>query len=117
MTNFCNTWSSGYVYDVSGMVTYFSHVTETSGTPIPLNANYFALATVKNWQLYQYQVSFAPNRDSEADKQKMVEDHKQRLGGYVFDGTTLYTSHAYDEDVSLIFFLFIICIMILKLIS
>jgi hypothetical protein len=117
MTNFCNTWVSDYVHDVSGMVTYFSHVTGTSGTLIPLNANYFSLPTVTNWQLYQYHVTFAPSEDSKAAKHKMVEVHKKKLGGYLFNGTMLYTSYTYGEDVSVIFFLFIMCIMILKLIS
>ena len=70
-----------------------------------------------NWHLYQYRVSFEPSEDIKAAKHKMVRDHKGRLGGYLFDGTMLYTSYMYDEDVSLILYLFIICIMILKLIS
>jgi len=99
------------------LVTYFSHVTGTSGRLVPLNANYYSLPTPTNWQLYQYHVSFAPSEDNKAAKHKMVRDHKEKLGGYLFDGTRLYTCYMYDEDVSLIFFLFIICIMILKLIS
>jgi len=99
------------------MVTYFSHVTGTTGQLVTLNANYFHLPTVTNWHLYQYHVSFAPDEDSKGAKHKMVRDQKEKLGGYLFDGTMLYTSHTYDENVSLIFFLFIICIMILKLIK
>jgi hypothetical protein len=97
------------------MVTYFSHVTGTTGQRITLNANYFRLPTVTNWQLFQYRVSFVPNEDSKAAKYKMVLDHKEKLGGYLFDGTMLYTSYMYHENVSLIYFLFIICVMILKL--
>jgi len=67
-TNFCNTWTSGYVHDVSGMVTYFSHVTGTTGQLITLNANYFHMPTVTNWHLYQYRVSFAPSEDNKAAK-------------------------------------------------
>jgi aubergine-like protein len=81
-----------------------------------LSANYFRLPTVTNWQLYQYRVSFAPSEDSKVAKHKMVRDHKERLGGYLFDGTMLFTSYTYDEDVSVIYFLVIICIIILKLI-
>jgi aubergine-like protein len=99
------------------MVTYISHVTGTSGTLVTLNANYFSLPTARNWQLYQYRVRFTPSEDSKAAKHKMVHDHKEKLGGYLFNGTTLYTCYVYDENVSLIFFLFIICIMILKQIS
>jgi hypothetical protein len=116
-TNFCNTLTSGYVHEVSGTVTYFSHVTGTSGEIIRLNANYFELPTVTNWQLYQYHVSFAPSEDSKVAKHKMLRDHKEKLGGYLFDGKMLYTSFTYCANVSLISFLFIICIMILKLIS
>jgi hypothetical protein len=114
--SFCNTWASDYVGEVSGMVSYVSHVTGMTGRPVPLNANYFRLPTATNWQLYQYRVSFVPNEEGKSAKHKMVCDHKEELGGYLFDGTMLYTSVAYDEDVSQIFFLFIICV-ILKLIS
>jgi hypothetical protein len=103
-TNFCNTWTSGYVHEVSGTVTYFSHVTGTSGQLIRLNANYFELPTVTNWQLYQYHVSFAPSEDSKVAKHKMLRDHKEKLGGYLFDGKMLYTSFTYCENVSLISF-------------
>jgi aubergine-like protein len=89
------------------MVTYFSHVTGTSGQLVPLNANYFPLHTVTNWLLYQYHVSFEPSEDSKAAKHKMVRDHKEKLGGYLFDGKMLYTSFEYDEDVSLISFSFL----------
>jgi hypothetical protein len=88
------------------MVTYFSHVTGTSGTVVSLNANYFSLPTVTNWKLYQYRVSFTPNEESKAAKHKMVRDHKEKLGGYLFDGSMLYTSYAYKEGVSLILFSF-----------
>jgi hypothetical protein len=98
-------------------LSYVSHVTGITGRPVLLTANYFRLPTVTNWQLYQYRVNFVPSEDSKSAKHKMVRDHKEELGGYLFDGTMLYTSSAYDEDVSQIFFLFIICVMILKLIS
>jgi hypothetical protein len=89
------------------MVTYFSHVTGTSGQLVTLNANYFALPTVTNFHLYQYHVSFAPNEENKAAKHKMVRDHKEKLGGYLFDGSMLYTSYSYDEDVSLISFYYL----------
>lgn len=93
-----------------------SHVTGTTGQLVPLSANYFRLPTVTNWQLYQYRVTFAPSEDSKVAKHKMVHNHKARLGGYLFDGTMLFTSYMYDEDVSVIYLLVIICVMILKLI-
>lgn len=116
-TSFCNTWASGYVHDVSGMVRYFSHVTGITGRLVQLKTNYYQLPATTNWQLCQYHVRFVPSEDDKNIKHKMLRDHKATLGIYLFDGTMLYASQIYEEDVSQIFFLFIICIMILKLVS
>jgi aubergine-like protein len=79
----------------------------TSGQVITLHANYFRLPTVTNWKLYQYRVDFHPEQDRNAIKKKMVRDNKEKLGGYLFDGSVLFTSEKYELDVSLLYLVFI----------
>jgi hypothetical protein len=74
----------------------------TTGHTVQLQTNYFRLPTVTNWQLYQYRVDFSPEEDSNAEKKRMVREFKEMLGGYLFDGTMLYTPHKYQQDVSLV---------------
>jgi hypothetical protein len=46
-------------------------------------------------------VDFTPEEDSNVEKKRMVREFKEMLGGYLFDGTLLYTPHKYHKDVSL----------------
>ncbi|XP_021919553.1 piwi-like protein Siwi isoform X2 [Zootermopsis nevadensis] len=75
----------------------------TTGQVVSLHANYFKLPTVTNWQLYQYRVDFQPEEDRNAIKKKMVRDNKEKLGGYLFDGSVLFTSQKYHPDPMVIF--------------
>ncbi|PNF25797.1 hypothetical protein B7P43_G11743 [Cryptotermes secundus] len=70
----------------------------TTGRVVELQTNYFRLPTVTNWQLYQYRVDFKPEEDSSAEKKRIVREFKEMLGGYLFDGTMLYTPHKYQKD-------------------
>jgi aubergine-like protein len=79
----------------------------TTGQVVSLHANYFRLPTVTNWKLYQYRVDFQPEEDRNAVKKKMVRDSKEKLGGYLFDGSVLFTSQKYHPDVSLLYLIFI----------
>lgn len=60
-----------------------------------------------NWQLYQYRVDFQPEEDRNAVKKEMVRHHKEELGGYLFDGTVLFSSKKYNSDVSVVYLIFI----------
>ncbi|PSN42981.1 hypothetical protein C0J52_13213 [Blattella germanica] len=76
-----------------------------TGQRIRLNANYFKLPTVTNWCLNQYRVDFQPQEDRNAVKSSILKEHKHELdGGYIFDGTVLYTPYKYQRDVGRYYF-------------
>ena len=60
--------------------------------PIRLMANYFKINTVPDWALRQYRVDIAPEEDRTFIRKKLLGMHRERLQGYLFDGTVLYTS-------------------------
>jgi aubergine-like protein len=74
--------------------------TGTSGRTVTLQANYFKLETHTDWCLYQYRVDFAPSEDSNFMCKALLRNHKATLGGYIFDGSMLYTSVRLPQDVS-----------------
>lgn len=62
-----------------------------SGTPLDVIANYFTVETTPQWRLYQYRVDISPDEDSTGVRKALLRVHKNTLGGYLFDGTVLYT--------------------------
>ncbi|KDR24113.1 Protein piwi, partial [Zootermopsis nevadensis] len=70
----------------------------TSGRQVTLKANYFRLETHTNWCLYQYRVDFAPEEDRTVVRKGLLRNHKPVLGGYIFDGTMMFTSHRLNPD-------------------
>ncbi|KAK7794255.1 hypothetical protein R5R35_014662 [Gryllus longicercus] len=77
------------------------HVTSkqgASGARIKLSANYFRLETHTDWRLYQYRVDFDPETDQTVVKKGLLRVHRESLGGYIFDGTVLFTSRLLSED-------------------
>jgi aubergine-like protein len=74
--------------------------TGVSGHQVMLMANYFRLETHTDWCLYQYQVDFAPEEDKSFLRKALLRNHKDVLGGYIFDGSTMFTSHRLSQDVS-----------------
>lgn len=71
----------------------------SSGRAVKLMANYFKLETHTNWCLYQYRVDFAPEEDRTPIRKGLLRNHKAVLGGYIFDGTMMFTSHRLNPDV------------------
>lgn len=71
----------------------------TSGRAVKLTSNYFKLETHTDWCLYQYRVDFAPAEDLTIVRKGLLKNHKEVLGGYIFDGTVLYTSHRLHPEV------------------
>ncbi|CAH0702423.1 unnamed protein product [Spodoptera exigua] len=69
-----------------------------SGTAIDVKANYFAVKTTPQWRLYQYHVDFSPDEDNTGVRKGLLRDHAKRLGGYLFDGTVLYTVKRLHPD-------------------
>ena len=67
-------------------------------------ANYFALETHTDWCLYHYHVDFFPEEDRTAVRKGLVRVHKDKIGGYIFDGSALFTSAPLTPDVSFCFY-------------
>ncbi|XP_030029276.2 piwi-like protein Siwi [Manduca sexta] len=70
----------------------------TSGTPLDLCANYFTVQTTPQWCLYQYHVDISPEEDSTGVRKSLLRIHAKTLGGYLFDGTVLYTVKRLHPD-------------------
>lgn len=69
------------------------------------------MPTIPNWCLYKYRVDFEPEETRTFVKKGLLRLHKERVGAYIFDGTTLYTTCRL-ADVSIIYqYMFhVICI-------
>jgi len=50
--------------------------------------------------LYQYRVDFNPEEDRISTKRGLLAQHRDRLGGYLFDGTMLFSGSRFDPPVS-----------------
>ncbi|CAI6359066.1 unnamed protein product [Macrosiphum euphorbiae] len=70
-----------------------------SGQPVKLLANYFPITSYTNWCLYQYRVDFNPEEDRIGTKKGLLGQHRERLGGYLFDGTMLFSGKRFDPPV------------------
>lgn len=70
---------------------------------IPLKANYFTLTNRPNFVVYQYHVDIEPEINSTAAKKGIFyECTKDIQRGKIFDGSTLYTTQMWDEDLNII---------------
>lgn len=57
------------------------------------------MLSAADWTLYQYRVDFAPEEDRTGAKRKMLRDATASiLGGYLFDGTVLFTPNRLNPD-------------------
>ncbi|EDW76026.2 uncharacterized protein Dwil_GK14888 [Drosophila willistoni] len=72
-------------------------VTKTglSGTRTTVQTNYFKLLTTPNWTIYQYRVDFVPDVDNTRLRRGLLSEHRNLLGGYIFDGTVMFCSTAF----------------------
>lgn len=67
-----------------------------------LKSNYFPITSYTNWCLYQYRVDFDPEEDRIGTKRGLLSQHRERLGGYLFDGSMLFSGTRFSPEVSLI---------------
>ncbi|XP_018412307.1 PREDICTED: piwi-like protein 4 [Nanorana parkeri] len=73
----------------------------TSGTPVKLLTNLFALEFPKEWQLYQYHVDFNPSIASMRLKAALLYSHSEILGqGRAFDGASLFLCRKLEEKIT-----------------
>lgn len=64
-----------------------------------MTANYFPIQSVTDWTLYQYRVDFSPDEDRTATKKRLLRQATANvLGGYLFDGTVLFTPNRLNPD-------------------
>uniref|UniRef100_A0AAQ4QE31 Piwi like RNA-mediated silencing 1 n=1 Tax=Gasterosteus aculeatus aculeatus TaxID=481459 RepID=A0AAQ4QE31_GASAC len=63
----------------------------TSGSPIPLTANFFRIMSRPEWVLYQYHVDFNPPMEARRLRSALLYQHKDVLGpADSFDGALLF---------------------------
>ncbi|KAH8341382.1 hypothetical protein KR059_005676 [Drosophila kikkawai] len=65
----------------------------TTGTRITVQTNYFKIVKRPNWTIYQYRVDFSPDVDNTRLRRAFLHEHRSLLGGYIFDGTILFSSN------------------------
>jgi len=84
------------------LIKCFDLSTGTSGRPLPLKTNYYAIeAKNKDWQLYQYVCEFDPPIDSRKLRKGLVGEHADRLFRfYLFDGMHLYSATKLADEVN-----------------
>ncbi|XP_045768793.1 piwi-like protein Siwi [Maniola jurtina] len=68
------------------------------GKPLDLSANYFTVKTTPQWSLYQYHVDISPEEDRTFIRKALMRVHQKTFGGYLFDGTVLYTVKKLHPD-------------------
>jgi len=64
-------------------------------------ANYFPITSYANWSLYQYRVDFNPEEDRIGTKRGLLAQHRELLGGYLFDGSMLFSGTRFEPEVCL----------------
>ncbi|XP_058798402.1 piwi-like protein Siwi [Phymastichus coffea] len=73
----------------------------TTGSRLRLQANYFRVNSQPDWCLYQYRVDIAPEETRTIYRKALLRTHKAAIGGYIFDGTVLYTSNPLPQPMEL----------------
>jgi len=69
----------------------------THGKPINLMANYLKLVVEEGKGVFEYEVRFSPQIDNRDQRFKLVNQHREVLGGVkVFDGTKLFLPNMLD---------------------
>ncbi|KAM6158564.1 piwi-like protein 4 [Rhynchocyon petersi] len=75
--------------------------TGSSGIPVTLVTNLFNLDFPRDWQLYQYHVTYVPDIESRRLKIALLYNHSELLNkAKVFDGAILFLSQKLGEEVT-----------------
>jgi aubergine-like protein len=72
----------------------------TSGKQVLIEANYFKLAKTPDWTIHNYYVEFTPDVESKTARKTMLFGHRDTLGGYMFDGQTLFLTKKLPQPVT-----------------
>lgn len=92
-------------YEVSLVYTKPSDViskTGSLGKEINLQTNYFRLLTTPQWKIHQYHVSFSPEIELRRLKSGILSEHRELLGGYLYDGSKLFTTTKLKEEKTIL---------------
>lgn len=68
----------------------------STGNRVTLTANYFNLLRKPQWTIHQYRIDFKPMVHMEGFKRYLIAQFKEEIGGYLFDGTQLFTIRQLD---------------------
>ncbi|XP_018800241.1 PREDICTED: protein piwi [Bactrocera latifrons] len=74
----------------------------SGGAPVTLQTNYYRLLTKPTWRIFQYHVDFSPHIELRRVRGGMLSEHRATLGGYLYDGTKLFTSCKLAEEKTVI---------------
>lgn len=74
--------------------------TGVKGSPIQLQANYFQLCSVPQFNIFQSCVQFEPDEERSIVRKALLASQKDVLGtGYLFDGAILFASTKLRSNV------------------
>lgn len=73
----------------------------TSGRQVMLQTNYFRVVRKEDERIFQYRVDFTPTVESNKQMSSLIFSIKDMLGGYLFDGTQLFSrSKLCNEEIT-----------------
>jgi aubergine-like protein len=74
----------------------------SSGVMENFLTNYFRVKTPEHWSLHQYRVDFAPDLDVTKTRKFLLNQHRERLSPFAFDGTMLFSPTELGEAIELL---------------
>lgn len=63
-----------------------------------LQANFFRLLKQPTWNIYKYDIKFEPECMMMGLRNALIMQHKDEIGGYLFDGTQLFLTRKLKTD-------------------
>lgn len=69
------------------------------GIRVPLSANFFRLPKTPEWTIYKYHTTFEPECLLIRLKNAMIAQHKDQIGGFIFDGVQLFVTRELSNEI------------------
>uniref|UniRef100_K7G6N5 Piwi like RNA-mediated silencing 4 n=1 Tax=Pelodiscus sinensis TaxID=13735 RepID=K7G6N5_PELSI len=96
----CNFQDLG-VYTRETMAHVKESKTGSSGIPVKVVTNLYNLGLPREWQLYQYHVTFSPELESKRLRIALLYSHTELLGkAKAFDGAILFLSQKLENQIT-----------------
>lgn len=70
------------------------------GNRVPLSANFFRLPNSPEWSIYKYHTIFEPECLLVGLRNAMIAQHKDEIGGFMFDGVQLFVTRELSNEVT-----------------